>query len=227
MQGYVALKKKKSKLGKTLTIVAMIHLIVGGGMVWLASTNTGRELMTVYKLSLKNIYEPPPPPPEIKAPEPEPPPPPPPEVEEVKPPEPVQEAAASEPPPVANETPAQILPPTGESPQVKLPGFGNPFGAGGKKGKFAGYADLVTVEIQRLYKQPADLPDDSNLAVQFQIVLNEEGSVLKYKLIRSSGNEKFDQSALQAVGRLQHLRPPPEGMSHTLVVKFFHKLYNS
>ncbi|MFI5305358.1 MAG: TonB family protein [Nitrospiria bacterium] len=224
MQGYVTLKKKKSKLGKTLTIVAIIHIIVGGGMVWLATTDKGREIMTVYKLSLKNIYEPPPPPPEVKVPEPEPPPPPPPE-EAPKPPEPVQEAVAPEPP--------QTIQPPAESvkeeppPQVRLPGFGNPFGAGGKKGKFGGYADLVTVEIQRLYKQPADLPDDTNMMVQFQIVLNEEGNILNYKLVKSSGNQKFDQSALQAVGRLQRLRPPPEGMSHTLVVKFFHKLYNS
>jgi TonB family protein len=223
MQGYVALKKKKSKLGKTLTIVAIIHLIVGGGMVWLASTNTGRELMAVYKLSLKNIYEPPPSP-EVKVPAPEPPPPPP-EVEESKPAEPVQEAVAPEPPPEAIATPAE--PAVGESPQVKLPGFGNPFGGGGKKSRFAGYADLVTVEIQRFYKQPPDLPDDTNMTVQFQIVLNEEGNVLNYKLVRSSGNEKFDQSALQAVGRLQRLRPPPQGMSHTLLVKFYHKLYSS
>ena len=85
----------------------------------------------------------------------------------------------------------------------------------------------MTVEIQRLYKQPPDLPDDTNMMVQFQIVVNEEGNVLNFKLVRSSGNEKFDQSALQAVGRLQHLRPPPQGMSHTLVVKFYHKLFNS
>jgi TonB family protein len=219
MQGYVAIKKKKSRLGKTLTIVAVLHLIVGGGMIWLAKTSKGRELMNIYKLTLRNIYEPPPPPPP-KPPEPEPPPkeeePPPP------PPEPVKEAAV-EPPPV---TPPP-LPPTGESPQeLKLPGFGSPFG-GGKKGKFGAYADLVTVEIQRLYKQPADLPDDSNMTVQLQLILEEDGSVTHYKLLRSSGNEKFDQSALQAVGKLQKLRPPPAGMSKTLVVKFFHKIYNS
>jgi protein TonB len=225
MQGYVALKKKKNKLGKTLTIVAAIHLVVGGAMIWLAYSSAGRELMTVYKLTIRNIYEPPPPPPpEVKAPEPEPPPPPPPAAEEPKAPEPVQEASLPEPP-------AEITPPpepsTGESTQVRLPGFGNSFGGGGKKGKFAGYADLVTVEIQRLYKQPVDLPDDSKMMVQLQILLEQDGTIVKYKVLKSSGNEKFDQSALQAVGKLQRLRPPPEGMSHTLVVKFSNRVVSS
>jgi protein TonB len=224
MQGYIALKKKKSKLGKTLTIVAAIHLVVGGAMIWLAYTSAGRELMTVYKLTIRNIYEPPPPPPpEVKAPEPEPPPLPPP-AEEPKAAEPVQEAAVPE---LSPEITPPSEPPTGESTQVRLPGFGNSFGGGGKKGKFAGYADLVTVEIQRHYKQPFDLPDDSKMMVQLQIVLEEDGTVLKYKVIKSSGNEKFDQSALQAVGKLQRLRPPPQGMSHTLVVKFSNKVFSS
>ncbi|MHB8481545.1 MAG: energy transducer TonB [Nitrospiria bacterium] len=222
MQGYVALKKKKNNLGKTLTTVAVIHLIIGGGLIWLAYSQVGHDLMTVYKLNLRNIYEPPPPPPppEVMAPEPEPPP----EVEEPKPPEPeipVQEAKVPELLP-----PVEPPPSTGESPQIKLPGFGNPFGGGGKS-KFGGYADLVTVEIHRLYKQPADLPEDKNLAVQLQIFLNDDGGVLNYKLVKSSGNEKFDQSALEALARLHQLSPPPAGMSRTLIIKFYQKFYTS
>ena len=223
MQGYVSLKKKKSKLGKIVTVVGLLHLLAGGALIWMATTQAGRELLNVYKLTIKNIYEPPPPKEEVKAPEPPPPPP----KEEPKPPEPepvVEEAKAPEPPPAAEPPP---LPPTGESPQVKLPGFGNPFGTGGKGRRFGGYADLVTVEIQRLYKQPADLPDDTNMTVQFQIVLNPDGTIAEYKMIKKSGNDKFDQSALLAVSQLQKLRPPPEGMSRTMVVKFFHKLFNT
>ena len=58
-------------------------------------------------------------------------------------------------------------------------------------------------------------------AVLCQLVLDEEGYVLSYKLLNSSGSEVFDRSAQQALSRLRQVRPPPEGMSRTVVVKFF------
>jgi protein TonB len=54
-----------------------------------------------------------------------------------------------------------------------------------------------------------------------QLVLDEEGHVLTYQLLNSSGNAIFDRSAQQALSRLRQVRPPPEGMSRTIVVKFF------
>jgi outer membrane biosynthesis protein TonB len=40
-------------------------------------------------------------------------------------------------------------------------------------------------------------------------------------LVSSSGNEAFDHSTQQALSRLRQVRPPPPGMSHTIIVKFF------
>jgi protein TonB len=209
MPGYVGFQKKKNKVATTLMIVAGLHLALAGGLVWLASTSLGQELLAYYKINIRNIKEPEPPkpkPPEAEPPKPEPPPPPPPEPEA---PQPVE---ANVPPP----------PPAEAAPQaVQLPEFGNPFaGAGGKGKKFSGYIDLVTSEIQRLYKQPSDLPESLSLSVVFQLEVDEEGKLLSYQLVNSSGNPKFDQSALQAISELKKLRPPPSGMSKEIVVKF-------
>jgi TonB family protein len=211
MPGYVGFKRKKSKVGTTLMIVAGLHLALAGGLVWLASTSLGQELLAYYKINIRNIKEPEPPkpkPPEAEPPKPEPPPPPPPEPEAAPPP---VEEAKSAPPPSAEPAPQA----------VQLPEFGNPFAGGGGKGKkFSGYIDLVTSEIQRLYKQPPDLPENLSLSAVFQLQVDEEGKLLSYQLVDSSGNPKFDQSALQALSELKKLRPPPSGMSRKIVVKF-------
>jgi len=211
MPGYVGFKKKKSKVGTTLMIVAGLHLALAGGLVWLSTTSIGQELLAYYKINIRNVKEPEPPkpkPPEPEPPKPEPPPPPPPE----------PEAPAPPPAEVAKSTP----PPTASAPQaVQLPEFGNPFAGGyGKGRKYGGYIDLVTSEIQRLYKQPPDLPENLSLSVVLQLQVDEEGKLLNYQLVDSSGNPKFDQSALQAISELKKLRPPPSGMSKKILVKF-------
>ena len=215
MPGYVGFKKKKNKIGTTLMIVAVLHLIVGGGLVWLASTSVGQEFLAYYKINIRNVKEPEPPKP--KAPEPEPPKPEPPEQEA-----PAPEPEAPPPPPVEQAESAPPPAPTQPAPQaVELPAFGNPFATGTGQGrKYSGYIDLVTSEIQRLYHQPSDLSDDISLSVMFKLHIDDEGKLLGYQLLGSSGNEKFDQSALQAIAKLKQLRPPPMGMSRTLIVKF-------
>ncbi|HET6464765.1 MAG TPA: energy transducer TonB [Nitrospiria bacterium] len=209
MPGYVGFQKKKSKVGTTLMIVAGLHLALAGGLVWLATTSIGQELLAYYKINIRNIKEPEPPkpkPPEAEPPKPEPPPPEP----EAPPPPPVEEAKSAPPPTVESAPQA-----------VQLPEFGNPFAGGSGKGKkFSGYIDLVTSEIQRLYKQPPDLPESLSLSVVFQLQVDDEGKLLAYRLVNSSGNPKFDQSALQAISELKKLRPPPSGMSRQIVVKF-------
>jgi protein TonB len=208
-QDYVGFhKKKKSGLGTTLAIVAAIHLAAAGGFVWLAHTQVGQEWLKVYKINIVNVKEKPPepPPPKPEPPKPEP------EVEPPPEPAPVEEAEAPEP----AEAPAAVE----AAKPVSLPSFGNPFGAGGKRSKFAGYVDLVTSEIQRRYQQPPDLPDDLQYAVLCQLLVDEDGKVLHYKLIGSSGNPKFDQSAILALSAVERLRPPPPGMSRSITVKF-------
>ncbi len=207
MPAYSGFHKKKNPLATTLTIVAAIHVAAAGGLIWLSQTQFGRELIDVYKVKLSAFKEKAPEPP--KPPEPEPP-----------PPEP--EAAPPEPPPVEVAAPEPVMAPKVEAPRpVSLPGFGNPFGGSGKRGKFAGYVDIVTAELQRRYVQPPELPEDMSYAVLCQLLLDEEGKVLSYKLVNSSGNELFDRSALKALSSVERLRPPPQEMSRTIIVKFY------
>ena len=54
-----------------------------------------------------------------------------------------------------------------------------------------------------------------------ELVIDEHGRVLQYRLLNSSGSLLFDQSALDALAKVAEVRPPPEGMDRTIVVKFF------
>lgn len=226
-------------------IVAAVHLVAAVGLFWLASTQKGREILAVYKINVMNLplpkMEPKPEPPKAKTPEPPPPPEEaPPEEAAPEPPAPEMEAEspeeAAEPVETASvESPASDGP-MGEEPvdsgpmptvteipsgPIRLPSSGNPF-AGGKGGKrYSGYTAVVTSEIQKYYKQPADLPTDLSLAVLLQLRLDEEGRLVEYKLMRSSGNPLFDESAIRALSNIKQLRRPPQGMSKTLTVKFF------
>lgn len=209
-QDYVGFRKhKKSGIGTTLTIVAAIHLLVGGCLVWLAYTQVGQELLKVYKIKLARVKEKPPEPP-----------PPPPKPEPPKPEPPKAEPKVEAPPPPPVEAPKSTEQVKAAPPPVKLPGFGNPF-ATGKKSRFSGYADLITSEIQKRYKQPPDLSGDIEYIVLCQLRVDEEGRVLTYQLVNSSGNKDFDQSALKALAAVRQLRPPPPGMSPVIVVKFY------
>ncbi len=206
MAGYRGFEKKKSKLGTTLFIVGVIHVGIGVGLYWVSQTEWGQNLIKVYKLNAFKKEEPPPPPekePELE-PEPEPPKPEP-KPQETPPPPPPQAEA----PPKSSDAPA---PP---------PMNADPFAIGKSRGRFAGYADIVTASIQSKYQQPPSLPDDLEYAVLCELVIDEQGRVLQYRLINSSGSLLFDQSALDALAKVTEIRPPPPGMDHTIVVKFF------
>jgi protein TonB len=70
-------------------------------------------------------------------------------------------------------------------------------------------------------RSPPSLPGDLKYAVMWELVLDEQGRVLQYRLLNSSGSLLFDQSALDALSKLTQVRPPPEGAGHTIIVKFF------
>lgn len=206
MAGYRGFEKKKSKLGTTLLLVGLVHLGIGAGLYWVSQTEWGQNLIKVYKLNAFKKEEPPPPPEKEPEPEPEPEPPKPEPKHEAPPPPPQAEAP---PPPKASDAPGP--------PQMDA----NPFAIGKSRGKFAGYTDILTAMIQAQYHQPADLPDDLEYAVLCELVLDQEGRVLQYRLLTSSGSLLFDQSAIDALSKVTQVRPPPEGMDRTVVVKFF------
>ncbi|MGA6828444.1 TonB family protein [Nitrospira sp. NS4] len=211
MAGYKGFEKKKSKLGTTLMIVGLVHLGIGGGLYWVAQTQWGQDLIKVYKLNAFKKEEPPPPPEKEPEPEPEPEPPKPePKPQEVPPPPPPPQSAEAPLPPKASDAPAG--PP---------PVSSDPFAIGKSRGRFAGYADIVTASIQAKYQQPPSLPEELEYAVLCELVIDDQGRVLQYRLVNSSGSLLFDQSALEALAKVTEVRPPPPGMDHTIVVKFF------
>jgi periplasmic protein TonB len=206
MAGYRGFEKKKNKLGTTLVLVGLVHLGIGAGLYWVSQTEWGQNLIKVYKLNAFKKEEPPPPPEKEPEPEPEPEPPKPEHKQEAPPPPPQAEAP---PPPKASDAPGP--------PQMDA----NPFAIGKSRGRFAGYTDILTAMIQAQYHQPVDLPDDLEYAVLCELVLDQDGRILQYRLLTSSGSLLFDQSAIDALSKVTQVRPPPEGMDRTVVVKFF------
>jgi protein TonB len=205
--GYKGFEKKKSKLGTTLAIVGVIHLGIGGGLYWVSQTDWGQNFIKVYKLNAFKKEEPPPP---EKEPEPEP---------EPEPPKPEPKPQEAPPPPPKAEAPPPQK--ASDAPAGPPPMDANPFAIGKSRGKFAGYTDILTATIQEKYQQPPTLSDDLEYAVMCELVLDEQGRVLQFRLLNSSGSLLFDQSALDALSKLAQVRPPPEGMDRTVIVKFF------
>ena len=208
MAGYKGFEKKKSKLGTTLLIVGVIHIGIGAGLYWVSQTDWGQNLIKVYKLNAFRKEDPPPPPEKEPEPEPEPEPPKPePKPQEMPPPPPP--VAEAPPPPTAADAPGP--------PSVSA----DPFAIGKNRKPFAGYSDILTSMIQSKYQQPSSLHDELEYAVLCELVIDEQGRVLQYRLINSSGSLLFDQSALDALAKVTEVRPPPEGMDRTVIVKFF------
>lgn len=212
MARYRGFEKKKSKLGTTLLIVGVIHVGIAAGLYWLSQTEWGQNLIKVYKLTAFEKKEPPPPP--EKEPEPEPEPPKPEPKLEAPMPEPEPQEAPPPPPPVTEAPP----PPVASLPPPTSP---DSFAIGKSRNRFAGYSEILTAMIQAKYQQPPSLPDDLEYAVLCELVIDEQGRVLQYRLVNSSGSLIFDRSALDALSKLTQVRPPPEGMDRTVIVKFF------
>ena len=60
----------------------------------------------------------------------------------------------------------------------------------------------LTASIQAKYQQPPLLSDDLEYAVHCELVIDELGCALRYRLINSSGSLLFDQSALDALSKV-------------------------
>ncbi|HXX73997.1 MAG TPA: TonB family protein [Nitrospiraceae bacterium] len=220
MPGYTGYhsSKKSNWSATTIAVVVTGHIVLVAGIYQLSQTEYFQNLIQVSKLI--TVQEPvkpqdqPPPSPE-KEPEPEKPPdlPPdsPPVVKEF-PPEPVEST------PVPEEAPAS---PSEGEPNDASPVASVPFAIGKGGSRFSGYEGILTAAIQAVYQPPSDLSVNVEYTVLCQLVLDDDGYVLRYKLLNSSGNAMFDRSAQLALSRLRQVRPPPPGMSRTVVVKFF------
>ena len=62
---------------------------------------------------------------------------------------------------------------------------------------------LIKQKIESAWMEPKNIPD--NLECHLKILVNSRGRILDISLQKSSGNLRFDNSALRAVGELKHL----------------------
>ena len=63
------------------------------------------------------------------------------------------------------------------------------------------YSSLIIQTIQSAWRKPINIQD--NLICDLRISVNKNGRVINTNLIRSSGNIRFDNSALKAVERVE------------------------
>jgi protein TonB len=225
MPGYTGYhtNKKSSWNTTTTAVVIAAHIAVIAGLYWLSQTEYIQDFIKVTKLTtVQEPMKPPDPPPPEKqaAPEPEPKP----ESQPESQPDPPPVVKELPPDPVEPQAPVEDHPPLPSSIGDGLdspPVGAAPFAIGKGRGRFALYEDLLMGAIQAAYQQPPELPDSLEYVVLCQLVLDEEGHVLAYQLLNSSGSPVFDRSAQQALSRVRQVRPPPAGMSRTVVVKFF------
>ena len=61
------------------------------------------------------------------------------------------------------------------------------------------YASMVILMIENAWIKPRNIPKD--LTAGLRLIVNKSGRILQSELVRSSGNLRFDNSALQAVSR--------------------------
>lgn len=218
MAGYIGYHTSRSSWSVTTIFgVVVVHLIFALGVYRISRTEYIQNLIKVSKiLTVQEPVRKPVEPPEI---------PPPPESKPDPIPEPILE-----PPPVTKELPPEPVSMPEETPPAPFSGEeradlkpvdASPVAIGKPRHQHALYEDLLAGSIQAVYQQPSELPDNLEYAVLCQIEMDEEGYILAYKLVSSSGNAIFDRSAQQALSRLRQVRPPPIGMSRTVVVKFF------
>ena len=61
------------------------------------------------------------------------------------------------------------------------------------------YASMVILMIENAWIKPRNIPKD--LSAGLRLIVNKSGRILQSELVKSSGNLRFDNSALQAVAR--------------------------
>jgi protein TonB len=199
-------KKSGIPIGRTLGIVAGIHVALGGGLFALAQTEVGQRVIKEYKVKLA----------QEKPPEKEPPKPP------EKPPEPPPQQTALEAPApqVASATPA---PSAGGGPQIGDGGsglaYGGKFAAPSGKGSAVG---AFNASVERRFRQHYKEPRDNFGAAQLDVRVGAAGEVLSFQLARSSGNAGNDAAILSAAEKLQKgggVMAPPKGRERVVTVK--------
>jgi TonB family protein len=96
----------------------------------------------------------------------------------------------------------------------QVPAFGSPNGeVGAADPGYAQYQSQVRSKIIREWVRASATPDSEQaVRTRIQVRINASGQVISKNVVRGSGNESFDLSALRAIERASPLPPPPEGI---------------
>lgn len=99
-------------------------------------------------------------------------------------------------------------------------GGGTGTGAGGTgTGLMSVYGDIVKQLIKKNWRYAA-FGTENNIAVQLEINIDPQGKITGSRVLTSSGNAMFDNSALSAVAQTQQLPPPRTKSLDTLRITF-------
>ena len=200
-------------LAALIMVAAVVKLIVSGN-----SSQRKREVKMI------TLVKPPPPPPKVeeKPPEPEP------EKEEMIEPE-MEEV-------VPEENSQDEAPPPGDDLALDADGSsgsdgfglkakkgGRPLiGGDGGKGGFGWYTARLTNEIQRqvnrIIQKKGGVPDEKFESL-VRLVLDDEGTVVSFDILDSSGNDHVDDAIREALAMASAGDPPPIGMPRQLKVR--------
>ena len=117
----------------------------------------------------------------------------------------------------AREAPPQPAAPPGtpgEPGTGPTPAFGSPTGeVNAADPGYAQYQSSVRSKIIRQWISTSSGPEgEQAIRARIQVRINASGAVISKNVVRSSGNESFDLSALRAIERASPLPPPPEGI---------------
>jgi|GEM_PF-3246931 protein TonB len=91
---------------------------------------------------------------------------------------------------------------------------------GSESGDYERYYLLIREKLYSLWDQPVEFLG-LGLSATIEMIVESNGKVRQFKLLQSSGNEKFDQSALEAVKKLESIgEPRPSSIPEVITVKF-------
>lgn len=193
------------QLGRTFTIVIVLHVVFGAGVFWLSKSTAGQAILKQYNIKL------------LAPPEPE-------QAKQEEAPPPPMKTEAAPPPPQAAPQVAAVAPP---APSAQI--GGSSIGGGGTSwsGRFAGgnfdgplgaYHASVLGRFRQHWIEP-EQAEQFNTA-EIELVVTSSGAVKSFRIARSSGNQAIDQALMQACQKVQRegVGEPPEEQRQGSVV---------
>jgi len=207
MAGHRRHRQSAFPWARVFAIVIGIHLGIGGGLFWLARTQSGQDFAKVYDIKLFQPEKPP----EPETPKVEEPPPP---IEKPLEAPPVATAA------VAAPAPAAAAPAVGGSAVGGLNWGGGRFVGGFEDGPLGAFHASVTSRFRDAYREPAKSEQFGPAKVELTVDAN--GGVRSYRLAQSSGSSVNDEALLAAaeVVKQKGVGTPPDSKARVVSVNF-------